>query len=60
MNNLITLDKARPEVQRKFMAGVYFRMVLALAITTAVAYFTAYKIQTDSSFQNFFSYMQIF
>ena len=54
MNNLITLDKARPEVQRNFMAGVYFRMVLALAITAAVAYFTAYKIQTDSSFQNFF------
>ncbi|MGN0739406.1 MAG: Bax inhibitor-1/YccA family protein [Treponema sp.] len=54
MNDLITLDKARPEVQRKFMAGVYLRMVLALAITAAVAYFVAYKIQTDLTFQSFF------
>lgn len=38
MNNYISLDQAEPDVQRKFIAGVYFKMVFALAITAAVAY----------------------
>lgn len=55
MNNLVTLNQTRPEIQRKFMAGVYFRMVFALAVTAAVAFFIAYKIETDAVFYAFFS-----
>lgn len=41
MNNLMTLKQARPEVQQRFMTGVYLRMAIALLITAAVAFFTA-------------------
>ena len=37
----MTLDQAKPEVQRKFMAGVYLRMTIALFITAAVAWYAA-------------------
>ncbi|OJF77433.1 MAG: hypothetical protein BKP49_00100 [Treponema sp. CETP13] len=42
MNNSITLKQARPEVQQKFMTGVYRWMVLALAISGLAAYASAY------------------
>lgn len=54
MSELITLDQAKPEVQRKFMAGVYFKMVFALALTALVAYFTAYEITTNDAVWNFY------
>jgi len=38
---LMTLDQAKPEVQRKFMAGVYLRMTFALLITAAVAWYAS-------------------
>lgn len=41
MKDLITLEQAKPEVQRKFMAGVYFRMTVALFITAAVAWYAS-------------------
>lgn len=41
----MTLDQAQPEVQRKFMAGVYIRMTLALLITAAVAWYAAQSEQ---------------
>ncbi|MBO7124080.1 MAG: Bax inhibitor-1/YccA family protein [Treponema sp.] len=41
MKNLITLEQAKPEVQRKFMAGVYLRMTIALFITAAVAWYAS-------------------
>ena len=41
MNDIMTLDQARPEVQRKFMAGVYLRMTVALFVTAAVAWYAA-------------------
>ena len=41
MKDLITLSQAQPEVQRKFMTGVYLRMTLALIITAAVAWYTS-------------------
>lgn len=41
MKELITLSQAKPEVQRKFMAGVYLRMTFALLITAAVAWYTS-------------------
>lgn len=41
MKDLITLGQAKPEVQRKFMVGVYLRMAFALVITAVCAYFTA-------------------
>jgi len=37
----MTLEQAKPEVQRKFMAGVYFRMTIALFITAAVAWYAS-------------------
>ena len=40
-NNLITLNQAAPDVQKKFMTGVYMRMAAALLITAAVSFFTA-------------------
>ncbi len=40
-NNLITLNQAAPDVQKKFMTGVYIRMAAALLITAAVSFFTA-------------------
>ncbi len=40
MDGLITLNQAQPEVQRKFMTGVYLRMFIALIITTVSAYVT--------------------
>lgn len=54
MNELKTLNQARPETQRRFMTGVYLRMVFALAITTAVAYFTANQIATNPQVQHFY------
>ena len=41
MKDLMTLEQAKPEVQRKFMAGVYFRMTIALFITAAVAWYAS-------------------
>ena len=41
MNEMITLGQAKPEVQRKFMTGVYLRMTLALFISATVAYFAS-------------------
>jgi len=41
METRITLNMAEPSVQRKFMAGVYIRMFVALLITAAAAYITA-------------------
>ena len=41
MKDIITLEQAKPEVQRKFMAGVYLRMTAALFITAAVAWYAA-------------------
>ena len=40
MDGLITLNQAQPDVQRKFMSGVYLRMFVALLITTVSAYVT--------------------
>lgn len=40
MNEFNTLEQAGPDVQRKFIAGVYLKMVFALAITGVVAFFT--------------------
>lgn len=54
MNELITLSQTKPEIQRKFMAGVYLRMVFALTITAVVAYFTAYQISTNPAVTNFY------
>jgi len=42
MNNTISLNQAKPEVQQKFMAGVYGWMVLALALSGIAAYASAY------------------
>ncbi|MBR0154775.1 MAG: Bax inhibitor-1/YccA family protein [Treponema sp.] len=42
MANYITMDQAQPDVQRRFMAGGYLRMVFALAVTGAVAFGIAY------------------
>ena len=39
--NEITLSQAKPDVQRKFMTGVYLRMMLALFISATVAYFAS-------------------
>lgn len=41
MNEILTLKQAKPEVQRRFMVGVYSWMILALAITTISALYTA-------------------
>ncbi|HZK19228.1 MAG TPA: Bax inhibitor-1 family protein, partial [Treponemataceae bacterium] len=41
MNNTITLKQAKPEIQQKFMTGVYRWMVLALAISGVAAYAAA-------------------
>ena len=41
MKDLMTLEQAQPEVQRKFMAGVYLRMTIALLITAAVAWYAS-------------------
>ncbi len=41
----MTLEQAKPEVQRKFMAGVYFRMTLALFATAAVAWYASQSEQ---------------
>ncbi len=41
MKDLMTLEQAKPEVQRKFMAGVYLRMTAALFITAAVAWYAS-------------------
>lgn len=41
MNEMITLSQAKPEIQRKFMTGVYLRMTLALFISATVAYFAS-------------------
>ena len=41
MNDVITLEQAKPAVQKKFMTGVYRWMVLALAISGVSAFFTA-------------------
>lgn len=40
MNENYTIEQASPEVQRKFIAGVYFKMFFALVITGVVAFFT--------------------
>ncbi|MBQ9627618.1 MAG: Bax inhibitor-1/YccA family protein [Treponema sp.] len=45
MKDLITLEQAKPEVQRKFMAGVYWRMTLALFLTAAVAWYASQSDQ---------------
>ncbi len=45
MKELITLNQAKPDVQRKFMAGVYLRMTIALLITAAVAWYTSQSEQ---------------
>ena len=42
MNNSITLKQAQPEVQQRFMTGVYRWMVLALALSGIAAYASAY------------------
>ena len=42
---MMTLEQAKPEVQRKFMAGVYFRMTLALFVTAAVAWYASQSEQ---------------
>lgn len=50
----ISLYQAEPEVQRKFIAGVYLRMVLALAITAVTAYFVADSLHTVGGFASNF------
>ena len=45
MKDLMTLEQAKPEVQRKFMAGVYLRMTFALFITAAVAWYASQSDQ---------------
>ncbi len=45
MKDIMTLDQAQPEVQRKFMAGVYWRMTVALFLTAAVAWYSAQSQQ---------------
>ncbi len=40
---MITLSQAKPDVQRKFMTGVYLRMMLALLISAGVAYFASHS-----------------
>jgi len=41
MNDTLTLEQAKPEVQQRFMTGVYRWMVLALAISGVAAYVSA-------------------
>lgn len=55
MNELIKISQTKPEVQRKFMAGVYLRMVFALAITAVTAYFVAFQYSTNYSFASFYN-----
>ncbi|MCQ2611695.1 MAG: Bax inhibitor-1/YccA family protein [Treponema sp.] len=40
MSEILKLDQARPEVQRRFMVGVYARMVVALVLTAVAALVT--------------------
>lgn len=49
MNNSITLKQAEPEVQQRFMTGVYRWMVLALAISGLAAYISAYIPLTNGA-----------
>ena len=42
MANYITMSQAAPDAQRRFMAGVYLRMMFALAVTGAIAFGIAY------------------
>lgn len=60
MKDVITLDQAQPEVQRKFMAGVYLRMVFALALTAATAYFIAYEVIPNPSGNPYFTYFRTY
>ncbi len=41
MNEIITLSQAKPDIQRKFMTGVYLRMTLALFISAIVAFYAS-------------------
>lgn len=41
MNEMISLSEAKPDVQRKFMTGVYVRMMLALFISATVAFYAS-------------------
>lgn len=45
MRSLVTLSQAQPEVQRKFMTGVYLRMMVALIISATVAWYVAQSEQ---------------
>lgn len=52
----ITLAQAQPEIQRRFIAGVYLRMMFALAITGAVAFGISQYVQFNyDAFRNFFT-----
>lgn len=52
----ITLAQAQPEIQRRFIAGVYLRMMFALAITGAVAFGISQYVQLNyDAFRNFFT-----
>ncbi|MBQ0162696.1 MAG: Bax inhibitor-1/YccA family protein [Treponema sp.] len=52
----ITLAQAQPEIQRRFIAGVYLRMMFALAITGAVAFGISQYVQLNyDAFRNFFA-----
>lgn len=52
----ITLAQAQPEIQRRFIAGVYLRMMFALAITGAVAFGISQYVQLNyNAFRNFFA-----
>lgn len=56
MNNYITVDQEKPEIQRKFIAGVYLRMMFALAITGAVAFAISQYVELNSAtFTNLFT-----
>lgn len=41
MNEVMTLGQAQPDIQRKFMTGVYIRMAAALFVSAAVAWYTS-------------------
>lgn len=49
---MISLSEAKPDVQRKFMTGVYVRMMLALFISATVAFYASQSDAVLSFFSN--------
>lgn len=54
MSRFITVDQANPDIQRKFIAGVYLKMVFALAITAVVAFAISNYVQINNETFNVF------